>query len=61
MPFTTYDCHMVPLTPEEINGLLNDDLAMTTTALKAHPKRHQKRSILTYYSNAVSNVSFFPN
>ncbi len=52
---------MVPLTSEEINGLLNDDLAMTTTALKAHPKRHQKRSILTYYSNAVSNVSFFPN
>jgi Protein prenyltransferase alpha subunit repeat len=24
--------------PEEINELLNDDLAMTTTALKVHPK-----------------------
>jgi Protein prenyltransferase alpha subunit repeat len=24
--------------PEEINGLLNDDLAMTTKALKVHPK-----------------------
>ena len=44
---------MVPLTSEEINGLLNDDLAMTTTALKAHPK--DTKNVLM---RSVMSVSF---